>query len=426
MRALDVEGLFWLDADPNDKLYGHLTFEPQAGGQLELNGSLKGLQEFIPIQIQGKTQMGDLTLVGCTRLSLSEWMANISLTREVYHVEFIFEGVCFSPDQKREFSAAHFELRYLDRWIWKPGASVKLDYREDADSKTGIVITGSTPPKEVVQMNDGDLELLFGYKLRSSHPMGETAISEYVGMGFRFSEPKSLRVILSVCRALQNLLTIGLNEPSAVEAFSLICPTANHNPQSTPPVQHSITLYTQLQGDLAPREEKPIHPLDMLFTFDNIDGLDGVAKWLRISDKFDMVIGLLIGHLYLPITYEENRLLNTLIATEALIRIRTGKQRFNFKTGLIDMVNHVGVIFRSLVGDSGNWAENVVKSRTMHLVHPGLHGRLSAWEMDRLSGSLYFLVVLCLLREADVPEATLSKIAQNKSFMNLAAEFRNR
>ena len=90
------------------------------------------------------------------------------------------------------------------------------------------------------------------------------------------------------------------------------------------------------------------------------------------------------------------------------------------------MVNHVGVIFRSLVGDSGNWAENVVKSRTMHLVHPGLHGRLSAWEMDRLSGSLYFLVVLCLLREADVPEATLSKIAQNKSFMNLAAEFRNR
>ena len=424
MRALDVEGLFWLDADPNNRLYGHLTFQPQTGGQLELNGSLNGLQEYMPIQIQGTTQMGDLTLVGCTRMSLSEWMSSISLTKEIYHVQFIFEGVYFSPNQKRAFSSAHIRFRYLDRWVWKPGASVKHEHREGADSKTDIVITGSAPPKETVQMDDGDLELVFGYELRSSHPMGETTISEYVGIGFRFSEPRPLEVILSRCRALQNLLTIGLHEPSLVEALSLVGATGNHIPQDTSSARHSIVLHAQLQGDRTSPEEKPVHPLDMLFTFDNIGGLDGVAKWLRISDKFDIVIGLLLSHQYLPITYEENRLLNTLIATEALIRIRTRKQKFNFKAGLIDMVNHVGDIFEKLVVNSKTWAESVVKSRTMYLVHPGLHGRLNAWEMDKLSGSLYFLVVLCLLREAGVPEVTLSKVAENKTFTTLAAELR--
>ena len=58
--------------------------------------------------------------------------------------------------------------------------------------------------------------------------------------------------------------------------------------------------------------------MQMLFTFDDIGGLDGVAKWLETSSKFRPVIDSLLSDWYLPTTYTDNRLLNSIIAAEAL------------------------------------------------------------------------------------------------------------
>jgi hypothetical protein len=41
-----------------------------------------------------------------------------------------------------------------------------------------------------------------------------------------------------------------------------------------------------------------------------------------------------------------------------------------------------------------------------------------------LSESTYFLVALCLLRECEVPEATLSKIREHQRFQSLAEQLK--
>ena len=72
----------------------------------------------------------------------------------------------------------------------------------------------------------------------------------------------------------------------------------------------------------------------MLFNFDDIGGLSGVAGWLKTAERFGPVVGTLLAQWYLPDMHAENRFLNVVIAAEALERIRTGKQKFPFKRAL--------------------------------------------------------------------------------------------
>ena len=78
---------------------------------------------------------------------------------------------------------------------------------------------------------------------------------------------------------------------------------------------------------MIPKEKsKNIHPIQMLFSFNDIGGLQGVAAWLKTSAKFKPVIGSLLSHWYLSTIYADNRFLNIIIAAEALERIRLNRK----------------------------------------------------------------------------------------------------
>ena len=147
---------------------------------------------------------------------------------------------------------------------------------------------------------------------------------------------------------------------------------------------------------------RTIHPFKMLFTYDALGGLSGIGRWLTMSKKFWPVIAGLTSRWYAPDLYGE-----LVAAAEAFERIRLQQGKINFKKALETLACHAGAPFQSVVDDVGACAKRVVRIRKEHVVHRGLHGDPDGESLYWLIASLYILVVLCLLRECEVPEENL-------------------
>lgn len=435
MEELDVDGLFWLAGQPDKKVAGRLKFDAANGAELNLIGAFHGLPSsgthdlqdvFSPqsehSRIFGVAGKRLLTLDRCMHGGTS--MGTLDIVRERYFPEVILSGVHFEEDEPLEFNAVHLELQHLEHWVWKSGIQTNIESDGTGRGISEIQVSFTPLPKSVVTTDIGTLELKHTFGFRPD-PVIETTITQGCSIGMRFDKPYPLEDAIKVGSTLQNLLTVGVHSLSHFEKVMLSHPALVRTLSSGREVTDSIYVYAQFRGSNVQKQERTIHPAEMLFTFEDIGGLDGVAKWLKTSAKFRLVIDSLLSHWYLPTIYTDDRLLNMIIAAEALHRIRIKKQNFDFCDALIDLAVLAGDPFKAIVRDVESWAKEVVQARINHLVHRGLHGNLEGKRMYDLSESLYFLVVLCLLRECGIPEETLSKMQNHRRFGWVSEQLRS-
>ena len=83
-----------------------------------------------------------------------------------------------------------------------------------------------------------------------------------------------------------------------------------------------------------------------------------------------------------------------------------------------------GDTFEALVDDVKSWSREVVQVRVNQIVHRGLRGDIDGSRLYDLTESLYYLVVLCLLRECGVSENAFSNIKQHQIFKQLGHRLR--
>ena len=427
MEELNLEGVFWLDNVPDGQVAGRLTFDSTNGAILDLIGALHRPEESFdqslpPARILGVAGGKNLTLVDC-------YCANASLRfpglfREQYRPALVLSGCQITERQPLVFDTVRVNLRHLDGWVRKTGTGIQITPGEQGIGIGKIHLTHTPLDKEVVPTDTGELELTFTCQFKPD-PFHTTTLTQSAMLGARFNEPRTVQNILETCVALRNLLTIGVGAPAFILKATLTCPDLTRDLGQEKPSLIPIGLYTQGLGDETQKALKDVHPMQMLFTFEDIGGLEGIAKWMKTSSKFKPVIDSLLSHWYLPIMYTDNRFLNIIIAAEALERIRLNKQNFNFSKGLERLADYAGDPFKSLVQEFGPWIKEVVRLRINNLVHRGLHEDIEGPRMFWLSESLYFLVVLCLLRECGVSESTLSKITRHQRFISTAEQLKN-
>ena len=424
MEELNLEGVFWLEAMPDDQVAGRLTFDAVNGAELDLIGSFHRLQELFnelerPVRIHGIAGGRLLTLVDCLHTNRSMQMPGIA--RERYRVSAILSGCHLGEGQPQVFEAVRVKFRHFDSWVWKTGTVVDISYDKQSTGIEKIQVIHNPLEKEVVPTDIGQLELIFTYGFNPD-PFHTTTLTQSAVLGVQFTEPRTLRDTFGICTALRNLVTIGVDAPAFITEASL---THSDIIRELPGGKVSpipIELYIQGLGDDTRGEAKNIHPAQMLFTFDDIGGLEGIAQWLHTSAKFKAVTGSLLSHWYLPAIYTDNRFLNIIIAAEALERIRLNQQNFNFSDGLKRLVSFAGEPFEGLVQDVNLWVNEIIRVRTNNLVHRGLRGEIEGPRMFWLSESVYFLVVFCLLRECGVAESTLSHIKNHQRFRMVAEQ----
>ena len=422
MEQLDVEGLFWLENKPEDKVAGRLTFDPAYGSELRLIGNFTPLETFPEgskesVRIHGLAGGKYFTIDESFRINAK--LQFPGLFQETFYSPAVYEGACF-PKGELQFSAIAFGLRHLEQWVWNTGTSLKIQANKSNNSLKRLTLDFTPVKTLAVPTSMGELELHFTYSYEPASIVSHT-LTESSSFKLNFSRATSLTEALRSCSQLQHLVTIGVNEPASVEAVSLT-PSESLRDLTTDKIRPSVKLYRPFQGSEVSKSGKYVHPMHMLFTFDDIGGLEGTAQWMQMAAKFGLVITSLLGNRYLPVVYEDERLLNLIVAAEALQRIRVNKQKFDFTNGIKQLVKLAGSPFSMLLPDVNHWAKEVADVRIKHLVHRGLHDPLDGGTIHRLAESLYFLVVICLLREAGIPEGTLDSIQRHRRFKALAEQ----
>ena len=429
MERIDVEGFFWLAEKPNNKVAGRLRFDATTGAQLSLIGSfceLSGCSSIEPSRIHGLAGKGPIMLDGCLRVN--QTVDGCGIVREQYYAPVVLyggnsSGANFADGEPLEFSAVRLWLGHLEYWTGTPSAKVNFD--SDEDGFKGTRVTCALLEKSEAVTDFGKLELCHQVGNRSDGSPSETVIKQSRSFCLQFRKPASLESIQEVCSSLRSLVTVGLDASVPITVVLLHRPT--HTVTECPALvlenPRSIQLYFEFQGADVKSLENGQVPSE-LFTFEDIGGICGIARWLEVARDFRPAIALLVSHWRIPRLYMENRFFNLAAAAETLERIRISKPGRNADVDLLDALRKLagesGDAFRNLVSDIDSWAKTVVRTRNQDVVHRGLRKDADGAQLRWLSESLYYLVVLWLLKECRVLEGVRTKIQSHPKFVLLS------
>ena len=111
--------------------------------------------------------------------------------------------------------------------------------------------------------------------------------------------------------------------------------------------------------------------------------------------------------------FVSDRLLNCSAALEAFDRDSTKTTGSKFKTRLQRCAALAGNPFMELVGDVSRWAEVIRLERDDVAHHFGRRMRTSGSETYYLWLSLYWLYVLCILRDSGAPEEAFNHMQRH-------------
>ena len=418
MSDLDVLGSFWPAGQPDNRLPGRLALDAKRGPVLELCGSFRdpgrmlGLSEMFrsgsPIRILGDTTQGPVSLDHCL-VGESSWSLGTSGSSTAeYHALRVFQGAHFDDHTPLQFDAITFRLGHLAEWIARSGLVIDPQPAPNADDH--IRITVPPPARYVASTDLGELALACRYIPCGNGVVG-IRIDRDCSVELRSPEGRPLAQILEVAAAVQDLVTMGVAAPSRVSGIWL----------SHSSTQRPIRLWAQWRGDdVDAGESRAIHPAKMLFTYDVIGGLEGVARWLTVWRKFSLCAGTLTSRWYTPQTGYSD-FFSTVAAAETFERIRRDEQTLNLKKGLCELVSAVGKPFRDLVANVNRWASRIAKTRDNYVVHPGLCGNPDGEDLYWKTELVYTLVVLRLLRECGLQEAALPNVDNCEPMRRLAS-----
>ena len=344
MSDLDVLGSFWPAGQPDNRLPGRLALDVKKGPVLELCGSFHdpgrvveqapaadgsvsvGLSEMFgsgspPIRILGDTTQGPVSLDHCL-VGRSSWsLGSSGSSTAEYHALQVFQGAHFDDHTPLQFDAITFRLGHLAEWIARSG--LRIDPKPDPKAVDHIRITVPPPARYAASTDLGELVLACRYTPRGNGIVG-IGIDRDCSVELRSSEGRPLAQILEVAAAVQDLVTMGVAAPSRVSGIWL----------SHSSTQRPIRLWAEWRGDnVDAGESRAIHPAKMLFTYDVIGGLEGVARWLTVWKKFSLCAGTLTSRWYTPQTGYSD-FFSTVTAAETFERIRRNDQNVKLNDGL--------------------------------------------------------------------------------------------
>lgn len=405
--ALDAVGSFWPAAHPEKCLPGRLTFDPRDGGRLEVVGTFHDQKDVIAkgrakadgsvsvgpsellgldspaIRIIGDTSDGPVTLDQCLGAS------------GTYHVPLVLAGAHVLDSQPLRFQAGDFSIRHFVRWSGTSGLRPSLVVQDDPRRIEEVRIVHTPVPDTAVDVPHGQLVLHLPYTFRGDH-VAESIVEQACTLELRFADPDGVADVLHAHHALQSLVSIAVAAPVRVTETRVRLVGGRW-----------LQIHARGVGAGSTSGEVPTtSPGEMLFTYADLGGLDGIGRWLTKSKEFWPVVAALMSRWYAPDLYDELQFFNMVTAVEAFERIRQHQRQRRGKTyleqALRTLVNLAGTPFRALVGDVDRWAKRVVRTRNEHVVHRGLRGDPDGESLYWLTGSVYALVVLCLLRECNV------------------------
>lgn len=453
MEKFSDDGVFWIDGHEEVQLTGTLTFSAQEGVRLSLIGSLqsssgeRAADDSEMLRILGVAGNRMVTLVDASpmRRTFGAWPGP---DRTVFRAEALLAGGHLGQEVPLEFEAVLISAENLDLWLGVSG--LRVEHVESDGGVERIIHEFVPPPNQVAPLSSGGtVEVGFGWRT-SSDGLTEAKLTQTAYVKVSPEESLKLAEAFEVTGAVRHLVALASTASCPLHEVKLWHPSVAARMDGRQR-RSLLQLYARLTTN---QESVKRDAADMLFSYEQLGGVQGVATWLSLAGDLRTVLGSLLSLRYSSSLYVENRLQNAAFAAESLHRIRwpnevrpadeherqvnrilsvlrddsdrewvaSKLQHSNeprLRRRLQDLASFAGPAFKEFVGgDVKKWALAATKARNA-LNHYQESDRNHA-TLYYLAESLYVLVVLCLLRMAGASDESRSSAVRNQRLAWLA------
>jgi hypothetical protein len=450
--AFEVQGTWWLPSEPDHKVKGVLSFSLEDGGRLSLIGLLRepwsgGARTegdgFVKIEMTQRAieragvyprihgQAGNVayTLEDCYRASYRVWGGSDDGT-EAIHVNRILKGAWFQHGEALEGSGISIGIEQLSRWILETGIRESISWREDGgffedpEGQPRFELRAFDIPKREVELETGArVSLLHGLGIEGDR-LDRRSLTQSFSWRVELDEGQKLPMedLLDLASDLQDLVSIATTQPARFTHVRFWHPDIYRSGPDGRRYREAVDFYAR--WNIRP-SDRPVRQNHLLFSFDQLGGIESIRRWMDAVALHRSGLGRVAGTLYSNGMFMSDRLLNCAAAVEALDRQRTGYENSSFKTRLNRCAALADKPFEKLVHDVPAWAETIRLERDDIAHHFGRRSRTSGLETSNLWRSLYYLYVLCLLREAAAPEIVFEEIERHPDYVWLMDQLKD-
>ncbi|MEU0452753.1 hypothetical protein ABZ322_06915 [Streptomyces sp. NPDC006129] len=426
-RAFEVQGKWWLPEHKDHEVSGTLSYSPETGSELRLigalfaaRGSYRMPEDGVYGRIHGHAGGREFTLEDCfqTRYGLATGSET-----EVIHVQQIYKGVWFTEEDEPNTDRVTVDMRYLTHWVGHLGISGTHSFKSTGPGEVIASLQAMSQPDLTLTIRD-DISLKFHHLIGHSRSKRlEQSISERYVCVFEFPHVVPTTLALEYVSDLQDLISIATGRFAEFDRVSFSLPQV---PKESGDGASRVPFDFYAQWTVRDKSKKPgeRHPSQMLFTFDDLGGEAGVARWLECANRHRSTLGRVMASRYQPGLFAADRLFHRVAAIEAFGRKRIGVKTVKLPGALKHCCELAGDDFTTLVGDAAGWS-TIVKSNRDDLGHhydrrPDQGGSAQYF----LAESTYWLFVLCMLRDIAAPQAVFDRIKESPDWAWLGPKVR--
>ncbi|MFF5083498.1 HEPN domain-containing protein [Actinoplanes sp. NPDC000266] len=435
MRTIDQLGVFWLVTHPDEKLSGRLRFDPSGDNvRLTIVGRFvedDEAEDETDIAIHGWAGGDPVTVDGAYRNGGSSRSRGVDETH--YRANRIFVGRHLAPDDLH-FETAHLELSDLNGWV---GTTGLMPDRESSAEDVIYHISYRKPPSQEGTFSRGRVRISFGPEF-VAEAGNQVNLREHLRFHLYYDAAQQVDSIRRDVGRLQALIILCSGSSTVLDELLL-----SRSDVKATMLDGSVSRFDELielcaspVNYVAEAERKPAQAHDVLISYDELGGIEAVARWIDESTVFERPLDYLTSIMMARHMYAENRFLNVTYAAEAYHRITVGGSRKNdtefqqamtaclesapaeFQSWLAEQLRHnneptlrrrlqqlanaVAPADRSIIADRSRWAYLTATTRN-EITHIGDRYRdIEGSDLVLLAQSVYDVVRLNMLKQSGV------------------------
>lgn len=413
LRNFEAGGLWWLPDHEDRKVAGILSYSPDSGSELRLIGSLtsaRGSRDEIYERIHGIADGKQYNLEDCYQKNYQGSLFEPGGETETIHVHQVFRGVHYTEPDEPNTDRVTANLRYLTQWMGHQGITVQHSTLQEQDSgKPFASLQVHKQPDHATKLSD-NISFKIQHRVGSApHSGTERALHEHYLCSFEFPELLSTSLAIEHVSDVQDLVSIATGRVAEHDELTFWHPDVVLDP-GTSSHRTPISFFTEWIPRDTSKKPGTVHSSDMFFTFDDLGEIEGVRKWIETAIRHRSTLGRVMASRYRQGLFVEDRLFHRATAIEAFARTRIGYKNVKLPGALKHCHELAGDHFSTLVGDPESWSAVVKSNRNDIGHHLDKRSDQGGGSKYYLAESLYWLFVLCMLREADAPEAAFTRI----------------
>ncbi|MDN5744815.1 MAG: hypothetical protein L0H31_06790 [Nocardioidaceae bacterium] len=441
-EPIDVQGVWWLPETPQHKVAGWLTYDMENGGELRLAGSLRApewvenrregkvIQRFIREperdqliypRIHGQSGRRIFHLDDSFRIKIDRHLCREDDSAEKIHVNWLLTGAWFDGTGPVEFDKAIVRFQHLTDWVDHTGLQIDSAATPDAPF---AVATATTLPPFRAAIDGGDL-VVWQQLSTSGDGRNDFILKQNWALTISATETRPLDFFTDRVSDFQDLLTIATGKVANIETFHFTHNDVRQLSLAGTPignVKEKLAYYSRWSN--RDKHDDRLSPHAMVFTFDDLGGIDGVQRWMQFAASYRSELSRVMATRYNDQMFLEDRVTNCVAALESFDRTRRrdADQGTYLVERLRNCVSFAGAPFTDVLG--GESVEDWTKRAKDHRNTLGHHKdafRNDTGIIEReLGDQLQWLAALCFLRHADAARVVFDKVGSDSNFKWIA------